>query len=282
MHDKNFHSIKSITTPPNWVDNALAVPKTHSKNIVTLPRVLSVAASFALVISLSIPIFLLVKGGNDLPVTFVNPTATSVSETLSGTDVGSHTLAVNTDPTEKAEISEETASPELTDTQGTTDPVEKPTDSGGNMRPEDVDRPNTKPSRPLTKPTESTTSPTNETVAESTGSGNMYPATIISCEGIFPMDFYIPNSDGYTIEDFTVITEFSYYCRIYDSSGNLMGDPNLYSSQHKMSDVIYYKGNLMASYRPKSAGLYLPRGEYTFVFYNESGDDLYTGNLSVN
>lgn len=73
----------------------------------------------------------------------------------------------------------------------------------------------------------------------------------------------------------------SIYCALYDENNRMIGDSNMYSSSH-----IAYKGSTKGGrtevyYYPYHNTNILEGGTYTYVFYNENGEEMYRGTCNL-
>ncbi len=292
MKDKNFSSLKNITTPESWIENAKAIPnapvKAEKKVFFTLPKILTAAACILLVCAVSVPLYVFTQNGASIAVVPTDAT-TEVSFTTST----QCTTSKKTEPTLKTDASTETKAEESTSQAMTleTEPEEKPIRPGGvEWKPQ-----GSKPPVPVVPPTASTepkeTFPIPETepshdipvepdtpdwtaVEETTGSGDSPVTSGVTCNGSFYPDFMFPDSSD-NVGEYLNLPQ--YYCRMYDSNGKLIGDSNMYSSQHKVTSAYYYNGRIYTYYNPESAGISLKNGNYYFEIYNSRGTVLYNG-----
>lgn len=67
------------------------------------------------------------------------------------------------------------------------------------------------------------------------------------------------------------------FCRIIDDSGEVIGDPDLFSSQHSVEIIYSYSnGYILAGWSPNEHGIMPPSGCYRYIFYNANGEELFT------
>ncbi len=320
MSDKNFDSIKNFEVPQAWIDSALSVPQTTSrkKPIVFLPfsRYATMVASILLVCVLSVVVFML-RDDNIVPVDnpkCTQPTTVTDSKDNANTEVKSNKA---TNPTSYNGISNDGTLP--TSENGNTEPTEKPSkkpQKGDNNK--DDPKPTTqektentqdaditdatiptqnKTEMPTIEPTEkSTTRPTERPTQKPTVKPTVRPTQRPTQKPTVkptpkpPVDPTVSGGDYTTEEVVTIYDSFlasklagsgKVYCSIYSSSGKLLGDSNLFSSQHRAT--IDYKSSsvVQVSYDPLSKGLWLSAGRYTYSFYNENGVVVARGYINV-
>ena len=66
------------------------------------------------------------------------------------------------------------------------------------------------------------------------------------------------------------------YCKLYDSSGRLLGSSSLYSGGH-LAEVVSENGGSVQVMYTTPAGLMQGAGYYNYVFYDSSGTLLAQG-----
>ncbi|MBQ7133135.1 MAG: hypothetical protein IJO20_01415 [Ruminococcus sp.] len=281
MNDFNFDRMKSFNTPTEWAEKAREIPEKYKNPTPFLffpvSRSFAAVASLVLVCSLSVLFFIFKPDDNILPV---NPDATLSYETVSKTesvepmdptyDTGKPQNPdeyVNIEPTESRQSTENptTVSPTQKPTSSTeyTEPTQKPTNSAPTTEP--TQKPTD--SKPTSKPTEKPTQkPTNDPSQNPTAGTTSNP---VICRG------------SYSFSNSWEVNSVDVFCKLYDSSGNLMGDKDLYSYQHEASIDSMSISMVYVSYEPTSKGLLLPKGQYSFYFYDYFGRILSHGYVTV-
>lgn len=182
------------------------------------------------------------------------PTTQEKTENTQSTDISDATI-----PTQNKT--------EMPTIEPTEKPIEKPT-----QKP--TQKPTVKPTvrptqRPTQKPTQKpTVKPTSKPPVEPTVSGGDYATE----EVVTIYDSFLASK----LEGSGKV-----YCSIYSSSGKLLGDSNLYSSQHRASVDYKTSSVVQVSYDPLSKGLWLSAGRYSYSFYNENGVVVARGYINV-
>lgn len=181
------------------------------------------------------------------------------------------TTQEKTENTQSADITDATIptqnKTEMPTIEPTEKPIEKPT-----QKP--TQRPTVKPTvrptqRPTQKPTQKpTVKPTSKPPVEPTVSGGDYATE----EVVTIYDSFLASK---------LADSGKVYCSIYSSSGKLLGDSNLYSSQHRASVDYKTSSVVQVSYDPLSKGLWLSAGRYSYSFYNENGVVVARGYINV-
>lgn len=268
MNDFNFDKMKNFNTPNEWAEKAKEIPViTETKTplfVFRYPRAFAVAMSFLFVVVLSVSFFVFKPDEDILPVA---TNAQNSEETVIRTE-NTHPTD-NTKETEKefesggyVNIEPEESEPQ---TQANTSekPTQKPTSSTEKIEPSE------KPSE-----TQPVNKPTDKPLLEPTSESTQNPSTSISnkpvvCRG------------SYSLVNSWEVNSVDIFCKIYDSNGNLMGDQDLYSYQHEASIDSMTMSMAYVSYEPASKGLLLPKGQYSFYFYNYFGTILSQGFVNV-
>lgn len=284
MSKVNFDSLKNIKAPQAWVDQAATIPETASKRRHAFPLYrTAAAASLVLVSVVGLLIFLFF--GSKAPIAIKEKGSGEVEATEANGSV---------------RISDDGLYPSL-DPVFPTVPQVVPTDTDGNPVIEAMIEPTTakgnkEPS--ATEPTEKAR-PTQETVDADdhaqkptlavTPSNPPAPTelpapdpTQAPTEGYRPpgdTEFYgmftlgdpgVVSGGNYAVEDTTI------FCRIYDSSGSLIGNSPLYSPQREAAIISRFDdGTVVAYYNPTEKGLFLTEDVYEYVFYDIHGNELF-------
>ncbi len=183
----------------------------------------------------------------------------------------------------KPSTQEKTENTQSTDIQGATTPTQNQTEM---PTIEPTEKPIEKPiERPTQKPTvKPTVRPTQGPTQKPTQKPTVKPTPKP------PVDPTVSGGDYTTEEVVTIYDSFlasklagsgKVYCSIYSSSGKLLGDSNLFSSQHRASVDYKTSSVVQVSYDPLSKGLWLSAGRYTYSFYNENGVVVARGYINV-
>jgi len=287
----NFNNLKNIDVPDSWIENALSVPEKHKKiSFLSFSRIVAAVACFVVVGSASLSVFLFLNNTPDVPVSPQLPLASSsieratepISSALKNTFSETEKSFVSTEITEKTSLESTTVkNTEKAETHSVptvvdpsqqhinskplppmeTEPVEQiPTyDTAVTTLPTFPSATQGQTTAPATVPATvhtSTQLPTN-----TTGNGWADIQSVGVCYGEFPKSMFSVNV----------------YCRLYDSNGKLVGDSNLYSSQHNVHFIIESGDKIMVQYLLDKTDLNLPSGKYTYYFYNGNGIDLCQG-----
>lgn len=308
MSDKRFSSIENYEVPQVWIDNALSIPTSDRKKAIVwfdFRKTLATAATFVLVCTLSLLVFFFTKDGS---IVQVNPNVpTTVTETVEMTDNKNENKlptdsAVNNGATQETEGSEQTAqttpsttAPTQTEVQKPsapepTSPVpQQPTSAPEKVEPtqkpietqpptqaptaEPTEPPTDKPPvEPSDAPIEPTYPPTDEPVAPI---DPVEPSELPTDAPTQPPTQYVPQK-----EDYYIHTRFStdllvgngtIYCKVVDSGGNLVGDPDLYSNEHLVEINRIYESYTFVRYYPYVNDVITKADVYSFYFYNEDG-----------
>lgn len=296
---KNDHDFsKHVKVPDEWMEKALAVPYTQPSLRVKLfsARRLTAAAIILLVFGVSIGLYFYIRNIKAMPAA---PSATesilSPTVSQSGT-VGSDTPLSLTHPG-----------------TGPTVPASVPTQSAAAPTQAQPTEPST--AAPAVSPTQAHTQPSpivQPTTGEPSGRPNEKPATSpVAPTSVPQISSGEDPTDGQDIEpdpeDSEKHIEISHtpagnlpvspaneggdpkviYCRLYDGSGKLVGEPDLYCAAHLAEWVFtdsgsyfYYEASIPD---PDAAGIAYTSDArtYTYEFYNKRGQVLGTGTFRV-
>lgn len=279
MKNVNFHSIKNLTAPESWVKNALEIPEKYKQEkktpILSFRKTAYAVAALMLAVSLSLSVLAFINSGTSLPVAPTNPTTPSSTDTViqTGSTVVSQSTGTADKATTSATESSEPTLPVVTtdpsesiDSTENTLPTQKPTETPTEPKPTTTDR-EENPTKP-TKATEPTYFyPTYPTIppTETTTEGGIW-VTGVSCDAKFSEKLLTGSG--------------RVYCKMFNSKGIQIGDPFLFSPEHEAHTTVV-NGTVYASYFPEEKGLALENDEYTFSFYNESGEILSSGSLKI-
>ncbi len=284
MINKNFNSIYQFSVPQEWIDGALCVPqnKKHKKPVVfvNVSRTFAAVASLVIVCTISLLLFFLTEENAVPPIK--EPDSTS-----SFTDVENNSDAT-TDPdviinptmegSEYLQNGESISLPSQDSTSAKpTEPTIEPTEapSGESSLPtEPIEQP---PTYTPDVPTEGPTEDPTEDPTDEPWDGPIEPPTDLPTE---PVDY--ENIGIHRRVDTTMLTgSKKVYCKLYDSNGSLVGDSNLFASSHLAIKGITDPSVTVVHYYPYRNMDITISGRYTYVFYNESGEELKRGSISL-
>lgn len=271
MNDKNFDSIHKFEVPKDWVDNVLNIAKVQNEKspipFIRFSRTIAAVAVILIVCGLSVSLFLITNDEAIPPVSTREETDSENSQ-------------VTKEPT-KTDSKDETK-----DSQGSfIEPTEHTTHENSTKGQESETKlpgkPTSKPTKVpnesdiITEPTQGTTDkPPYEEPTENPEPWEP-PVTPHPSETTVPPTQKVPQK-----EDVYIHVRFStellvgsgkIYCKVVDSSGNLIGDPNLYSSEHLAEINRIHDGYTFVRYYPYVKNLITKRDVYSFYFYNEDG-----------
>lgn len=301
MKNVNFDSLTNIKAPDAWIENALNIPQTVEKKkplfFIKHARTLAAVASLVFVSVISIVFFL----SNDRITPQVDPNTKETKATISSAQTDYSTQ--HKEKPSKAQNQEQENK-----TQNPTTPYEaieppegdspqKPTTgSDSTEKPTAPIGPTIKPTTPVhptegyiptpptddwmppseypeptegeepwipgypVEPSEPDAPPVRPTVKPTTPTEN--PFNNIHLSGSVPLD---------SVEIFDKV-----YCMIYDSNGHLIGDSNLYSSQHYAYFTRATEGKIYLNYDVPN-GLITKHDTYSYYFYDSDGVILYYG-----
>lgn len=278
MNKPEYDFSKHVKVPDEWIERALAVPKTHQAK----PRVflfssrrLITAASIMMVLTLSISLYFYFRNINT-PVAVAPPPVTDTAPTEAG-DVpvaseSTHEPFVSSspsahDPTEPPTTAETTPKDPIVSSQGS--PTYLPTD------PESVSPSPNPTSKPIVTPTEEPhTRPDSAPIEDSDSAptdGSESPAI-----GDFVIVHTVERdpSEGYSAD-----VQETVYCSIYDSLGNLIGDSDLFSGEH-IAQIMRVNNEPCYVFTQERPGYAAASAYYTYVFYNRNGLTLATGRIT--
>ncbi len=281
MKNKNFNSISQFSVPQNWIDDALSIPSDKNKKkpilFVKFSRTFAAVACIVLVCCISLVLFFMAEDGGNLPV---NPTS-SVSINNETNEKNTEYISTENDnndlePTQENVSQNSSSQGNIPTVKPTTKPTVSPSVSPTIEPSEDIEPPtDTPPTEEV--PTEEqstdgpppTEEPTWEEPTWEEPSGNPEPPST-EPEPV-KTDIYVTFSIDLLGE------ELNLYCKILDSNGNLVGDRNLYSSEHR-ADMNISGGQINAHYHIYS-NLIEKADYYTFVFYNRANPCIATQTL---
>ncbi len=317
MREFNFDKLKNLEIPDSWVDGALNVPSKREKSpivFVSFTRSFASVAMLVLVCSLSLLLFFLADDNATPQIDQKVPTSETLVKSTESYDTND-----STENTEKElstpfrRVKDFIYNLFVKPNQKPSSPTEKDKETLGSVQPskpseetrnEEVSSSTTLPSTSIetqsvaTEPQEPThqVKPTQAPTIEPTEKPDVKPTEVPTqpptqkptqkptqepTTGVenFPDEPFIIIS-SYPVSGWNSTTEVV-YCRLYDASGNLVGDSDLYSSQHLAKIDSQDSKRVYVSYDPQARGLMIPVGEYSFCFYNLLGTVLVQGYIYI-
>ncbi len=293
MKNKNFDSISKFSVPQSWIDSAMGVPQNQSKKkaviFIGFRKYLAAVACLLTVIGLSVLVLfmndnkVISKPSTETQSNFVAQTDSEHQTNDDNTQRGpfdninpNDAFIIETTPDGGIIIRPTTSDSQTTDTTAPTSPTKSPTDST---------IPNDPTENPTTSPTDDTKpiSPTNPAKPSEPSlpppDDPVYPTE--PEEPWDPVEPWDPTDPleppgiqrlvaSVTISEVMLNGNKEVYCKVYDSNGVLRGDPNLFSSQHKVQIIPRTDGNVTLYYEVNrvSIGIY---NSYRFVYYDLNG-----------
>ena len=312
MSKPDFDFSKYFEVPDKWIESALSIP-----NVVnTQPKVLPIrryvaAASIVLVVALGISVFFRFGNKKPIPVKPDNSgiAVQSASESVTASDIGG---AESTQPPSDAKTQPATGSRKdrstipthsIQPTQAVVSTLPQAAESSSaptyvspaaeppQSEPTDATQyqPTQKPVTPTPpSPTQPKAAPTSSPATQQPISTNTEP-TEMDPPTELPWIIETPTEAGYEAEDALVLkaeltnrirlNEKYVYCRIHKSTGELIGDKDLYAWQHRVTVNRNYK---IVTYKPSERNLYLAPGNYVYYFYESNGDIFADGSFTIN
>ena len=277
MDKINFDSLKHIKAPQVWLEKAAAIPDSVVQKREAFPmyRVVA-AASLVLVSAVGVLVFLFFGGSGEqvvirhdgIAATDVFTDETTVGETLSAVaPAAAETVAVSsTDAAGNTVISYEEKPASTGAVIRSTQSVTFPTAAASSIAPSNP------ASEHIPVPTEApapTSVPVTESPVTQPPTENDRPPGDTEFYGMF--SFGTAGGSGYNSAE-----DISVFCRLYDSSGSLVGDSPLYSPQREATILSWYSdGSVYAYYDPAAHGLRLTEDAYEYIFYDAHGNELY-------
>lgn len=275
MKDKNFNNLKNLKAPDTWIENAINIPQDKNQPkapiILKYSRILAAVACLVLVCTVSLVLFFT----RDTDILLVNPDYTqstsSTDNNASSTQGNKNNHKDNKKPTDNnggAPIEDESSSSEKP-TSKNEEPTARPTQA--TQKP---NKPTQKP--PETKPSEDTEEPLDPPIEKPSEPAWEEPSEEPTDQPIEPSSppEAPPGSISAVFSTFILKSEYTggnVYCKIIDSNGKLLGDSDLYSSQHRSSVAGYTKDSYLLEYNASSKGVVTQPGYYTCYFYDGNG-----------
>lgn len=307
----DFDFSKYVGVPDAWIENALDIPNTVKDRPKVLPirRYIS-AASIVLVVVLGITAYFLF--GNKSPLHVAEnqlsiATESASEHTATSTAATESSAVQSTDATVNRQTATSSQTlPTTPSTQNTTDSSGRtiitpttPTDNVPPAPPSVTASETTEQqqsfftNKPDPTPTQKPSSPT-AAPAPTSAPATQPPATPTVDPGYdapteLPWIIENPSEPGYGDQDALVLkaelpdrirlNEKYVYCRIHQSTGELIGDKDLYAWRHRVTVNRNYK---VVTYKPSEYGLRLAPGNYVYYFYESNGDVFADGSFTIN
>ena len=256
------------------------------------PRMMATAASIVLVITLGISVYFLFGNKNPIPVAPKQPVSTE-AQSIDATDVTFPT-AQNTVQSTDSTVNDQVAkSSQVIPTTPATQPM---TDSRGNVIPSPTqtnDQPTVAPApsvttAPSTEPPRDTPtnalrpSPTQKPVAHPTTAPTAAPITEKPTQAYTPdirtLRLDLPIIDAATVSE---DSDSNLFCCVYDSSGNLLGDSDLYSRSHlvNINSGGYQSDGVVYNYAINYDANKVPDNRFTYKVYLRNGTVVLQGTV---
>ncbi len=285
MKNKNFNSISQFSVPQNWIDDVLNIPSDKNKKkpilFVKFSRTFAAVACLVLVCCISLVLFFMTEDGATPPV---NPTS-SVSINTETNEKNTEYISTENgnndlEPTEENVSQNSSSQGNMPTVKPTTKPIVGPSVPPTIEPSEDIEIATDVPTNPSTP--EDITQPTEVQSTEEPSTDGPPPWEEPSWEGPTDIEPSVQPEPSVTdvYEKFSVDKlggELSLYCKVLDSNGNLVGDRNLYSSEHR-ADMNISGGQINAHYHIYY-NLIEKEDYYTFVFYNRANPCIATQTL---
>ena len=286
--DFNCNQLKNAEVPAEWINKALEIPSTAPK-VKPYKRFYRYAAGIAACVVLAAAVMISVMFGLNKNVNLTIPIEDSTSKTDSGYSESKPNSTDNTSPSDKSSVFSETDN-------SNTDFISEPSENNEVNRGPDYEAQSSRASNNKENKSQKTTKPTKEntkqaeTSPETTGE-NPEPAEeketvnikMIDTDdwaiGALPDDSPKPtrpsvsevNNCRFLVSaDRSIAEGKTYYCRVEDESGKLLGGGTAQKYDWGNSDwpldvkytadfVLYYEHN------------------YTVTFYDSAGETLWSG-----
>ena len=279
MRDYNCKTLKGMEVPKELIDKALTIPTAiESKKPQVTPIRRTIAAAVVILVgAVSTVSYFIIRNINSETITAV-PSPVSVESNRNEPDptaeYGNPTAEPSEEgtsiPTVTAPTAEPTAPPESMPAAATV-PIQRlpepsaPTQSPGTVPTE----------LPVITPTDSALSPSDHPADQ-----DAVPSPSDPTEPPDPTELIVPQTDkelasvGYMVPISSYTGSDDLYCRLYSSSGRLIGGEDLYDESRR----VYFttgSGYLFLGYPLSSIVEPLPPDNYTIVFYDADGSDFY-------
>ena len=275
MREFNCDGLKNLTVPDELIDKALSVPAAVSAakaTVLPLRRMIAAAAVFFVGL-VSVSVYFLFRNIDTAPLVAApapraseQPTDESEPQTEPLTDIP--TEAVVTDPIEPDSSTPPTGVPTVpTEAASIAPPLNFP--AVAPIQPV----PTVPAVIPTAPPAEPPTTPAMQPSEEPTEPPDP-PSPPEGTEPIVPQTGKEIASVGYMVPLSSYTGSDDLYCRLYSSSGRLIGSDDLYDESRR----VYFttgSGYLFLSYPLSAIVDPLPPDNYTIVFYDADGNDFY-------
>lgn len=273
MREYHCDALRDLKVPDEMIEKALAIPAAAgaAKAAVRPFRRMIAAAAVILVAFVSVSAYFLFRNIDSSPmVAAPAPSETKADPSAAGEDTQPPTAPSETaviDPTEPP-----TNAPTVPNSP--TVPADRPT-QGAAVRPEPVQPIPTVPAYiptepPVQPPTTPAPAPTEAPIEPSEEPAEPTKAT----EPVAPRHDRELASVGYMVPIGSYTGSEDLYCRLYASSGKLIGEEDLFDESRR----VYFttgSGYLFLSYPLSGIVDPLPPDNYTIVFYDGDGNDFY-------
>ena len=320
MNEFNCNSLKNLPVPDALIEKAMAIPETVEKAPAVLPwyrqtKMIAAAASIVLVTVMGFTVYFLFGNKSLIPVA-ANPTVSVTDSPTNSTSDGTQptgmpTVPAGSDGTDGRQNASsaptQPATQITTDSRGNiviittttttrtsrdateasigaTEPstnASHQADSTDAPRPTPTQKPVVNPTTspiPTTPPTPTSAPATEKPTAEEewTDPPVELPTEVWNNPTESPWTISLTATIPYEIRS----QQLPVYCKILRSNGTLVGDPDLFSNQHRASAYFIPKYE-KAVYDPIGNGLNLTYGVYTYYFYDGSGEAFATGTFRL-
>lgn len=313
MNEYNCNSLKNLPVPDALIEKALAIPDTAEKAPAALPwyrqtRMIAAAASIVLVTIMGFFAYFFFGNKNPIPVKTDPTVSVTDSPTNSASDgiqptemptapAGSSSTDgrqnASSAPTQPATqiiidsrgrqivIPASSTAPSDASSPATTPAATEPrqVDPTDAPRPTPTQKPVVNPTtapEPTTAPTPTTDPATEKPTAEEEWPDPPVELPTENNPTESPWAISLTATIPYEIRS----QQLPVYCKILRSNGTLVGDPDLFSNQHRASAYFNPKYD-KAVYEPFGNGLNLTYGVYTYYFYDGTGEAFATGTFRL-
>lgn len=298
---------KYVKVPESWINNALDIPNTvkSEPKVTFLPRNIIAAAGIVLVTMLGISLYFLSR--NISPAQIAPGTVEPTAATASAFEPFNMTAQPTEPPVKDEPSSSKAGSAVHSVTEGASTAATSPTaptptapphsltptapqlPTSVYTWPEPTQMPSPKPTA-VSAPTQARTDAPSPTAARpTTSSPTQAPATQAGDDVPEEEPSYIEIALPLNELELIMVAEDSedmYYCRVYDSRGNMLGSGDLYSSDH-IASVVTLSGTPHLYYtieRLVSSGYtsdHTSPERFTYQFYLRSGAVICTDTIYI-
>lgn len=287
MNKVNFHHLQSISPPQQWVDTALAIPHNSAaparpERKRPVPRA-AARVAIAAVCVIGISLFLIIRPINRQAITPApsdrtayiaqrteadtreDPTVSAITPTAGETSAAQAVSEGATDHTSPTDGQPRAAEPNAPDQpSGAAPGISTPPTSSPAMPTHSATSP------AAVAPTIAPAAPTDTTInnsGDAQGGESNETSAPVACTAVVSADLLTGHR--------------RVYCRLYNSSGQAVGDSLYFSSQHRTERKPLSDGTVSITYYPTATGLTLQPGQYRYVMYNEDIVDIAEGYLNI-